>query len=147
MNILQNIEVRKLIEPAAIVDNAAFTTDTIDTKGYNEALFIVQFGAMDIAAAAFKLQESNDSGMSGAVDVAGADFSVLPLTLPSASADHLLFAINVKLGGPRKRYLDVSLTGGDGSAGSFAAGIVLLTKGATEPSTTASRGFSQAAYV
>lgn len=147
MNILQGIEVRKLIEPAAIVDNAAFTTDTIDTAGYDEALFIVQFGAMDIAAAAFKLQESEDSGMSGAVDVAGADFSVSPLTLPSASADHFVFGIHVKLGGARKRYLDVSLTGGDGSAGTYASGVVLLAKGEAMPSTTALRGFSQAAYV
>lgn len=147
MNVLQNIEVRKLIEPAAIVDNAAFTTDTIDTKGASELLFIVQFGAMDIAAAAFKLQESDDSGMSGAVDVPGADFSVSPLTLPSATADHLLFLIHVSNRGNRKRYLDVSLTGGDGSVGSYASGVVLLAKEATNPSTAALQGASQAAYV
>lgn len=147
MNVLQNIEVRKLIEPAAIVDNAAFTTDTIDMKGVKEALFIVQFGAMDIAMAALKLQESDDSGMSGAVDVSGADFSVSPLTLPSATADHLLFLVHVSNRGNRKRYLDISATGGDGAAGTFAAGVVLLAKEETNPSTATLQGASQAAYV
>lgn len=147
MNVLQNIEVRKLIEPAAIVDDAAFTTDIIDMKGVREALFIVQFGAMDIAMAALKLTESEDSGMSGATDVPGADFSVSPLTLPSATADHLLFLVHVTNRGNRKRYLDVSATGGNGSAGTYAAGVVLLAKEETGPSTAALQGASQAAYV
>jgi hypothetical protein len=147
MQSLQNIKVLKLIEPAAIVDNAAFTTDTIDTAGWDEALFIVQFGAMDIAMAALKLQESDDSGMSGAADVTGGDFSVSPATLPSASADHFLFAVHVKLGGARKRYLDISATGGDGSAGTYASGIVILGKGEASPASTTARGFSQCLYV
>lgn len=143
MQRLQDLEIRKLIEPGAIVDAAAFTTDTIDTIGYDEALFVVQFGAMDIAMAALKLTESDDSGMSGAADITGADFSVAPATLPSASADHLLFGIHVKLGGSRKRYMDLSATGGDGSAGTYASGVVLLAKGEIDPATTAGRGFSQ----
>ena len=50
------------------------------SKRFYDALL----GALDIAIAAMKLTESNDSGMSGAVDISGADFSVSPLTLPSA---------------------------------------------------------------
>lgn len=147
MNSLQAIEIRKLISPGAIVDNAAFTTDIIDMKGVKEALFVVQFGAMDIAAAVFKLTESEDSGMSGAVDVSGADFSVSPLTVPSATDDNLLFLIHVVNRGNRKRYLDVSLTGGDGTAGTYAAGVVLLAKQDTQPNTAAEQGADQAAYV
>lgn len=147
MNSLQALEVRKLISPGAIVDNAAFSTDTIDTKGARELLFIVQFGAMDIAAAAFKLTESEDSGMSGATDVSGADFSVSPLTLPSSTDDNHIFLIHVTNRGNRKRYMDVSLTGGDGAAGSYAAGVVLLAKETTTPSSATSQGATQAAYV
>ncbi|MEO8650611.1 MAG: hypothetical protein ABI539_15720, partial [Acidobacteriota bacterium] len=117
------------------------------TKGVRELLFIVQFGAMDIAAAAFKLQESESSNMSSPTDVPGADFSVLPLTLPSATADHFIFLVHVSNRGNRKRYLDISLTGGDGSAGSYAAGVVLCAKEETTPSTVALQGASQAAYV
>lgn len=147
MNTFQAIEVRKLISPGAIVDNAAFTTDIIDMKGVKEALFIVQFGAMDIAAAVCKLTESEVSDMTGATDVSGADFSVSPLTVPSATDDNLLFGIHIVNRGNRKRYLDVSLTGGDGTAGTYAGGLVLLAKQDTQPTTAALQGFDQVAYV
>lgn len=147
MQNLQNIKIVPVVNPAAIVDAAAFTTATIDTKGWDEALFVVHFGAMDIAVAAFKLQESDDSGMSGAADISGADFSVSPATLPSATADNTLFGIHVKLGGSRKRYMDLSLTGGDGTLGTFASAIVILGKGEANPATVADRGFNQLLYV
>jgi hypothetical protein len=147
MNRLQDIKIVKITSPGAIVDNAPFSTATIDTIGWDEALFVVQFGAMDIAAAALKLQESDDSGMSGAVDISGADFSVSPATLPSATADDTFFGIHVKLGGARKRYMDLVLTGGDGAAGSYASAFVILAKGETSPDSVAERGFNQLLYV
>ena len=147
MNTLQAVEVRELIAPAAIVDAAAFTTNAIDMKGVAEALFIIQFGAMDIAATAFKLQESEASNMGSATDVSGADFSVSPLTLPAGTVDNTIWLIHVSNRGNRKRYLDVSLTGGDGSAGTYAAGTVVLTKKSEQPNTAAEQGASQAAYV
>lgn len=146
MNDLQAIEIRELVPPGAIVDNAAFTTRTIDMKGIREALFLVQFGAMDIAAAVFKLTESEDSGMSGATDVTGGDFSVSPATVPSATSDNTIFGIHVKNRGNRKRYLDISLTGGDGTAGTYAGGVVLLIPD-TAPSTATLRGLAQCLYV
>lgn len=147
MQNLQNLKIVGITPPAAIVDNAAYTTATVDTKGWDEALFVVYFGAMDIAAAAFKLQESDDSGMSGAADVSGADFSVSPATLPSATADNTFFGIHVKLGGSRKRYMDISLTGGDGSTGTYATALVILGKGEVNPASVSDRGFSQLLYV
>lgn len=129
-------------QPGAIVDNAAFTTATIDTKGFRYATFVVQLGALDIALAALKLQESNDSGMSGAVDISGADFSVSPATLPSATDDNKLYAIHVNLNG-RKRYLDLSMTGGDGTAGTYASVFVILSRAEIAPSSAADRGFAQ----
>jgi hypothetical protein len=36
MNDLQNVKTVWITKPAAIVDNAAFTTDTIDTKGFSK---------------------------------------------------------------------------------------------------------------
>jgi hypothetical protein len=143
MQRLQDIKIVKITSPGVIVDNAAFTTDIIDTKGWDEALFVFQLGALDIAMTALKLQESEDSGMSGATDISGADFSVSPATLPSATADNTLFGVHVKLGGSRKRYMDLSATGGDGAAGTYADGFVILAKGETSPDTVAERGFNQ----
>lgn len=126
--------------PGAIVDNAAFTTATIDTKGFAFVTIILLLGAMDIALAALKLRESDDSGMSGAVDVDGADFST-DATLPGATDDNKLYAIHVNLKG-RKRYLDLSLTGGDGSAGTYAAALAILSDAEEAPSSAEGRGFA-----
>jgi hypothetical protein len=143
MQRLQNLKFFQVTAPAAINDNTAFTTATIDTLGYDEMLIEVAFGAMDIAVAALKLQESDDSGMSGAADITGADFSVSPATLPSATDDNHFYGIHVKLGGARKRYMDLSFTAGDGAAGTFASVNAILGKGEAEPSTAATRGFTQ----
>lgn len=143
MQRLQNIKAVNVTSPRIINDNTAYTTTTLDTMGFDEALFIVQLGALDIAVAALKLQESNDSGMSGAVDISGADFSVSPATLPSASADDTFVGIHVKLGGARKRYLDLSFTAGDGAAGTYASVLVLLSKAEAFPASLADRGFGQ----
>lgn len=131
-----------ITNPGAIVDNAAFTTNTIDTLGFRYLTIIVVLGALDIALAALKLRESDDSGMSGAVDVEGADFSVSPATLPAATDDNKLYAIHVNLNG-RKRYLDLSMTGGDGTAGTYASAIGILSRASEAPSSASGRGYAQ----
>lgn len=128
--------------PAAIVDNAGFTTNIIDTKGFAFITIIVILGALDIALAAFKLRESNADDMTGAVDVTGADFSVAPATLPAATDDNKLYALHVNLKG-RKRFFDLTLTGGDGTAGTYASAIAILSEASEVPSSTEARGFAQ----
>ena len=128
--------------PGAIVDNAAFTTAIIDTRGFAFLTIIVVLGALDIALAAFKLRESDADDMSGAADVAGADFSVAPGTLPAATDDNKLYAIQVNLKG-RKRYVDLTLTGGDGTAGTYAAVIAELSHASEVPASAEARGFAQ----
>jgi hypothetical protein len=146
MQNMQNVKTVGITPPAAIIDNAAATTATVDTKGFTKARFMVYLGALDIAMSAFKLQQSDDSGMSGAADVSGADFSVSPLTLPSASDDNHFFAIYVDLRG-KKRYMDLSLTLGDGAAGSFITAWVDLYGANETPDTATERGLTQQAFV
>ena len=128
--------------PGAIVDNAAFTTAALDTKGFRWITIIVLLGALDIAVAAMKLQESDDSGMSGATDVPGADFSIAPATVPAATDDNKAYAIQINTLG-RKRYLDLSLTGGDGTAGTYATVIALMSRAEQTPRDAPARGFAQ----
>lgn len=128
--------------PGAIVDNAAFTTATIDTRGFAFLTIIIVLGALDVALAALKLRESNADDMSGAADVDGADFSVAPATLPAATDDNKLYAIQVNLKG-RKRYLDLTLTGGDGAAGTYATVVAQLSQASEVPSSAEGRGFAQ----
>ena len=93
-----------------------------------------------------KLQESDASNMASPADVTGADFSVAPLTLPSADDDNKLYAIHIDLRG-RKRYMDLSLTGGNGSNGTYAVAWVDLYDGEEYPNSATERGFAQEAIV
>ena len=132
--------------PGAIVDNASLTTATVDTAGYAYARFFLYLGATDIAMTALKLQESDDSGMSGAADVTGAIYgtsngiSGSASSLPSATDDNKCFVIEVDLRG-RKRYLDLVATCGDGSAGTYATAFCLLSRASDAPVSASERGF------
>lgn len=137
-----------LTPPAAIVDNAAFTTAALDTKGFGHAEIFVAFGAMDIAATVLKAQESDDSGMSGATDITGtvvgtdANDTGSTSTLPSATSDNTIFKFEIDLKG-RKRYLDLLLTGGDGAAGTFAVAWAHLHEADKPPISATEKGVAQ----
>lgn len=146
MNELQAVKTVWITKPGAVVDNTAFTTATVDTKGFGKARIVIGLGETDIALAGMVLKESDDSGMSNSTTVSGADFSVLPLTLPDDDADNTLYAIHLNLKG-RKRYLDLTLTAGNGSAGTYAVAWVDLYCGQVAPISAEERGFAQAATV
>lgn len=134
--------------PAAIVDDAAYTTAEVDSVDatLGKAAFLefwVYLGATDIALAAFKLTESDTSG-SGFTDVSGADFSVSPATLASATDDNKAYLISVDLrNGSRKRYFDLTLTAGNGSTGTYACAWAYRVYTTKSPSTAAELGVSQ----
>lgn len=139
-------KVMLLTPPAAIVDNAAVTTASLDTKGWDFADIFVIIGATDIAVATLKLRESDDD--SAYSDVANGNFATGTLpdgvaaTLPSATDDNKVFAFRADCR-YLKRYLDVSLTGGDGTAGAYFCVVAMLSRGKESPNTMAERGVSQ----
>lgn len=128
------------IKPGAIVDNAAFTGEVIDTLGFNYLSVVAQFGALDIAMAALKLIECDTSGGSY-TDIDGANFAT-DGTLPTATDDGKLFGWHINLQN-RKRFVKVAATGGDGAAGTYLAAIGVLSRAETVPSEAVGRGFSQ----
>lgn len=134
--------------PVAIVDNASWSTTTIDTKGFRFLEVYAMFGAMDIAATALKLQESDDSGMSGAADITGAVYGTSTndagstSTLPSATSDNTIFKFEIDLRG-HKRYIDLVATGGDGAAGSYMVAWANLHEGENVPSSATAKGCAQ----
>jgi hypothetical protein len=125
--------------PAAIVDNASFTTAELDTLGFRFVTYLIVLGATDIAVAALKLTESDTAG-SGHADVDGTDYST-DGTLPSATDDNKIFAIHVDLRG-RKRYLDLTFTAGDGTAGTFGTVIAVLSDPEIMRSSATDRGLA-----
>lgn len=133
----QSQKIVSVINPGAIVDNAAFTTIEIDTLNFDYCDIYVQLGALDIAVAAMKVQQSDVSG-SGFTDITGADFTG---AFPSATDDNKLYGFHINLLG-KKRYLKLLLTGGDGSTGTYASGFAILSRPKEHPNTAAERGLA-----
>jgi hypothetical protein len=144
MNQLQASKYSQVIAPAAIVDNASFSSNEIDSLDFDYLTVVVNIGATDIAMAALKLQSSDSSG-SGFADVDGldcdgdTDIDGSAAALPSAGDDNNLVVFQVDLRG-QKRYFDLVATAGDGSAGTFASAIAILSKGAVSPVSAADMG-------
>jgi len=129
MNSLQNVKFVNVTPPAAIVDNADFATTAIDTAGFGKLAVIFSLGATDIAMGALKLQQSDDSGMSGAADISATVFGATGNpALPSATDDNKVYAIHVSLQG-KKRYIDLVATAGNGSLGTYGSAIAVLYNG------------------
>lgn len=140
---IQNAYFVNVTPPAAIIDNAAATTAEVDTvQGgvkYNRATFLISFGALDIAVTTCKVQESDTSG-SGFADITGATVSV------AATDDNKVYMIDIDLRG-RKRYLDLSLTLGDGTLGTYVSVLCILSTAAESPNTATLRGLGAQAIV
>jgi hypothetical protein len=137
----------KVAPPTAIVDNTAVTTTVVDTLGYAYAVVNVFLGVTDIAVAELTLQESEESGanfanISGSVYGTSNNDTGSASTLPAGTADNTFVSYFVDLRG-RKRYLDLNLTGGDGTAGAYFCAWAELYRGSDAPRTAAEAGYGQ----
>lgn len=70
-----NIHVLRVISPVSVADNTAQVGQIIDRQGYHSLEYVIATGSIADADATFAvlLEESDDSGMSGATAVADAD--------------------------------------------------------------------------
>lgn len=146
------LQVQKLafalcVPPQAINDNTAYTSTIIDTINCKAVHCLVHFGAMDIAVAALKVQESDvaasTTALTNGTDIPLADFSVSPATLPTATDDNHFFLVTIPVTGSRKRYFDLSFTAGDGAAGTYGVAIWIKESQDELPNTAAKRGLTQ----
>ena len=150
-NDFKNCKLVTITPPAAIVNNASFTTAEIDTKGFRHMRIIAHLGATDIAMTALKATESDTSG-SGHADITGAvfgtstDISGSTSTLPSATDDNKFFVIDIDLRS-RKRYIDVTATAGNGSTGTFLSIWAELYRGEATPVSMTNMGVMEALSV
>ena len=144
MNQLNYTKLVNLTPPAAIVDNAAVTVAELDTKGWDYCQIAVILGATDIAVAALACTESDTAG-SGHANVTGlvwgtsSNIAGATSTLPSSTNDNGIFLFEIDLRG-RKRYLDLTLTAGDGSTGTYFTVLAILSRSKDAPTTAAERG-------
>ncbi|QGA57256.1 MULTISPECIES: hypothetical protein [Brucella] len=106
------------IAPAVLAANTNGVS--IDLKGFDSALFVINTGAIDAAGDfTVKLQES-DTGTSGWTDVDAADLlGSVPATLAANAAYRIGY-----IGSKRKRYVRAVATKAGGT--SIAAGVVAI---------------------
>lgn len=130
--------------PAAIVNNASYTTAEIDTAGWEHLTIVVQLGATDIAMTALTVTESDTSG-SGHASVTGlvwgtsTNLDGSTSALPSSTDDNKFQVAQIDLRG-RKRYIDLTATIGNGATGAFFTAFAILERGEVAPSSISGMG-------
>jgi len=74
-DLMNKIDVKRVISPVSVADTTAQVGQIIDKKGFESLTYVIATGSIADADATFTvlLEESNDSGMSGATAVADAD--------------------------------------------------------------------------
>ena len=130
--------------PAAIVDDASYTTAAVDTLGYDYCTITAYLGATDVDMTALKVQESDDDGSSDPyADVTGlvASGTTGDERLPQDDDDNKFFRFFIDLRG-RKRYLDLVATAGNGAAGTFLTAWAELSRAKEGPQTTTEQGLA-----
>jgi hypothetical protein len=148
--VAQKLSVHRFINPGVIVDNTSWSSNVFDTQGSDGIWVVVTLGATDIAMAALSVQESDTitdaTTLASGTVIPGADFSVSPLTLPSASADNTSVAVYIPINGSRKRYFNVVATAGNGSLGTYLYAVGIYGK-IEVPNTATERGLGQQAII
>lgn len=133
--------------PAAISDNATLTTTEIDTLGWSYMTIIVYLGATDIAMAALSVTQSDTAG-SGHANITGlvwgtsTNIDGTTSALPSATDDNLFQIAQIDLKG-KKRYIDVTATTGDGTAGAFVTILGILSRPQVSPISASEAGANE----
>jgi len=136
-----------LTPPGAIIDNASLTVAELDTLGFDYCVIYLILGATDIAFTVAKITESDASG-SGHVDVTGLIYGTSvnvdgsTSALPTATDDNDVFAFEIDLR-YRKRYLDATITVGNGVNGAYAVVIAQLFRARELPVGATERGCNQ----
>ncbi len=146
---LQRMALSRGVAPAVInnVDSTAFACYAVDTNGCKAVHCLIHLGATDGAMGSCKIQESNTltnaTTLASGTDITGADFSVSPATLPSATDDNGFFLVTIPITGARKRYLNLVSTTGDVTAGTYLTACWIKEALDEAPNTAAKRNLVQ----
>ncbi|WP_289294515.1 hypothetical protein [uncultured Reyranella sp.] len=134
MDLHSNVKASRAIAPAAATtDNTPWVSAILDTQNYDTNELVLQAGVLSDADATFTvlLEESNDSGMSGAVAVADADLIGLESEASFTFADD---NVTKKLGyRGNKRYIRATVTPANNTGNAFLAAVWLQANGRKKP--------------
>jgi hypothetical protein len=147
-NQAQETKVVAAIPPAAIKDDAAFSSlviDKADFPGADYREFVGVLGSIDATMAVLKVMESDTK--TNSTTLGGSPTAVKDATTKPGSSDgNKTFAIGVNLHATRQRYLQLQATAGDGAAGTFLAAVAIASRLQVSSSRAADRGLLFAEY-
>lgn len=126
----------RVIDPAAIVDDASFTVLDIDARGFNWVQITCYVGAIDVDMVALSVSDSPDDSTYTPVTSLAFSGDDLPQATTGANKFYA-FDIDRRL---TERYLRLVATGGDGTAGTFMSAEAVLYRGEVIPASDTSRG-------
>lgn len=138
-----------VVPPQAVVNNAAYSANVIDTNGYDYCTIVVTTGATDAAYTVFKVQESdtksNTTALTSGADVTGLVFGTSnniagsASALPTSTSDNNIYLFEVDCR-QRKRYLLPAFTvGTNGSTGAYLSCTAILSRAKTVPVSATNR--------
>lgn len=152
MNPLQSTKTFVVTPPVAIVDNASWDCNVIDTLGYDYLTIDFILGFSDIAMAALKVQESdtksNTTALTSGADITGLVFGTstniagTTSSLPSSTADNTVVTCEIDCR-KRKRYILPVATAGDGTSGTYLTILATLSRAEIAPTSASDRGRGQ----
>lgn len=124
---------KRCISPQSVADNTALVGEIIDRKGFESLTYLIATGSVGDAGAEFTalLEESDDSGMSGATAVANADLlGTEALASFIQTDDNKCFKLGY-LG--TKRYTRLTITPTNNATAALIGAIALLGDPASAP--------------
>ena len=124
-----SIDSRVAVVEQAIVADATVVGEIIDTLGFESLEYVAQVGTITTGNLAFVLEESDDSGMSGATAVPAAE-TLGDLVGFIVSDDDAVKRVG-SIG--KKRYQRLTLEGTDTSVIDFVSAIAILGNPKTKP--------------
>lgn len=134
------------VSPQVRKDDAAWTATAIDTKGYEYCTILFQIGATDIAMAGLSVTHSDTDGsytaLTGAVFGTSTDIAGNTSSLPGSDQSDTIVRVDIDCK-TAKRYLKVSATAGNGSAGTYLSAVGLLSRANSVPVTASQMGCAQ----
>ncbi len=140
-DITSNFLVKRAISPVSVSDNTAAVSQIIDRQGFDSLMYAIAIGSVADADTTFTvlLEESDDSGMSGATAVADADMtSQTSGTAPETAAGFQFDDDNEvrKIGYiGTKRYTRLTITPANNASAALLAAVAVLGHAGQKPVT------------
>lgn len=132
-DMISGMDMKRAISPVSVSDNTAQVSQILDTRGYDSVALAILTGAIADADTTFTvlMEESDDSGMSGATAVADIDLNGTE-ALAGFQFDDDNEVRKIGYVGS-KRYIRATITPANNASAALLAAVWLLGKPSRQP--------------